>query len=490
VLAFLRAYGRITKDSVAGPSGAPLDPRPWQERLIRATFARDPRTGRRRHRTAIWGMARKNGKTGLVAPIALAGLMLDGDGAEVYSCAADRDQAKLVFGAARRTVELDPELSARLKLYRDAIADPVTGSVYRALSSEAYTKEGLSPTLVLADELHAWPNRDLYDVMALAMGARLDPLMLIVTTAGVRTDTTGRDSIAYSMWQYASRVASGEIADPTVFMAWWAAGDDAPLDDERGRRDANPGLGDILDASELSNAAAKAQTGGFSESEYRIKRLNSWVASSTAALPSGAFEALHSRRVLTAAEPVVLFFDGSFNHDCTALLAASIEAQPHLEVVGCWERPTDWTEWRVPISEVDATVRRTCAARNVRELACDPFRWGQLMEEWASAGLPVIEYATSSPARMVPAWAQFFDAVTTRRLTHDNDPRLIRHARNTTLRVDRLGPRPVKEHRGSPRSIDLLICAVGAVDRAIRLSSAPRPFRSNYSDAGLTFAGS
>lgn len=433
----------------------------------------------------MWGMARKNGKTGLVAPIALAGLMLDGEGAEVYSCAADRDQAKLVFGAARRTVELDPELSGRLKLYRDAIADPTTGSVYRALSSEAYTKEGLSPTLVLADELHAWPNRDLYDVMALAMGARLDPLMLIVTTAGVRTDTTGRDSIAYSLWQYASRVAAGEVDDPTIYMAWWAAADDADLNDEAERAAANPGLGDILDATEIASAAAKAQAGGFSESEYRIKRLNTWTASLTAALPTGVLEGLASDRRLRHDEPVVLFFDGSFNHDCTALLAASIEAEPHLEVVECWERPLDDPRWRVPIAEVDAVVRRTCGDRDVRELDCDPYRWGQQMEEWTAAGLPVVEYPTTSPGRMVPAWAAFFDAVTGGRLSHDGDPRFLRHARNTTLKVDRLGPRPVKEHRGSPRSIDLLICGVGAHDRATRLAAAPEEGPSVYETRGL-----
>lgn len=115
VLEFVRAYGRITKDSVAGPSGAPLNPRFWQEQLIRQTFARTP-DGRRRHRIAMWAMARKNGKTGIVAPVALFGLFNEGDGAEVYSCAADRDQAKLVFGAAKRIVEMVPDLMAEARI--------------------------------------------------------------------------------------------------------------------------------------------------------------------------------------------------------------------------------------------------------------------------------------------------------------------------------------------------------------------------------------
>ena len=474
----MRVYGRITKDSIAGPSGAPLDPRYWQRRLVAATFARDPITRRRRHRTALWGMGRKNGKTGAVAPIAVEGLVLEGEGAEVYSCAADRDQAKLVFAAAKRTVEMDPELSGMLKLYRDVIEYPAKGSIYRALSSEAFTKEGLSPTLVLADELHAWPNRELYDVMALAMGARRDPLLLIVTTAGVRTDSTGKDSICYTLYQYGCRVASGEIVDPSFFMAWWSAKEGRRVDDRAGWREANPGLGDILDLDELAGQSRKAQTGGMGEAEFRIKRLNQWVNAATAALPSGAFEARESAREVPRETPIVLFFDGSFNHDCTALLAATVESTPHLFVVECWERPIDDPGWRVDIGDVDRVARETCRDLKVVELACDPYRWAQIMEQWATDGLPVVEYATSSPGRMVPAWAKFYDAVIGGTLTHDGDPRLVRHISNMTLKTDRLGPRPVKEHRGSPRSIDLGICAVGGYDRATWHAAQPTVVRA------------
>lgn len=480
LLAFLDDYGRITKDSVAGPTGAPLNPRGWQRQLIRETFARDPITGRRLHRTAMWGMARKNGKTGVVAPIAVHGLVLGGEGAEVYSAAADRPQAKIMLTAAKRTVELIPELAGRLKLYRDAIEDPVTGSVYKALSADAYTKEGLSPTLVLADELHAWPNRDLYDVLALAMGGRLDPLLLIVTTAGVITDTRGQESIAHSLWDYGTRIASSEIEDKTFYMAWWSAKDDAGVEDKKAWVQANPGLDDILDITELAAAAKRSRTGGFKESEFKIKRLNLWVTSSTVALPGGVFESRSVGSGMTQAkkldavqaakdahgpkDPRVIFFDGSFNHDCTALVECFYDG--YLQVVDCWERPPDDDQWQVPMGEVEHAVFTACADTNVVEVACDPFRWAKELQNWEAAGLPVMEYPTSTPARMVPAWTKFYDAVIAGNLSHDGDPRLERHARNTTLKIDQKGPRPVKEHRGSPRSIDLLICAVGAYDRA------------------------
>ena len=134
-------------------------------------------------------------------------------------------------------------------------------------------------------------------------------------------------------------------------------------------------------------------------------------------------------------------------------------------------------------------VRATCRDRAVVELPCDPFRWAQLMEQWASDGLPVLEYPTSSPSRMVPAWAKFYDAIINRSLTHDGDPRLVRHVGNMALKTDRLGPRPVKEHRGSPRSIDLGICAVGAYDRATWHAAQPTAGSSVYETRGFVILG-
>lgn len=440
----------------------------------------------------MWGMARKNGKTGLCAPIALTGLMLGGDGAEVYSAAADRQQAKLMLDAAKRTVEMVPELKSRLKLYRDAIEDPVTGSVYRALSADAYTKEGLSPTLVLADELHAWPNRELYDVLALAMGARYDAMMLIVTTAGVMTDIRGQETIAYEMFKYGQRVARGEIEDPTFYLAWWAAEEGVDVLDEHGWADANPGLGDILDIEELRSAATRAKAGGFKESEFRIKRLNQWVTGSTVALPGGVFESLSipqqirdaeerddveddereelvadltARMTRDPKEPRVVFFDGSFNHDSTGLVAVFLDG--YAEVVGAWEKDHEDEDWRVPIGEVENVLFRYCGANNVLEVGADPFRWAKEIEDWKAADLPMLEFPTTSPSRMVPAWAMFYDAVMAKEISHDGDQRLERHVRNMVLKIDRLGPRPVKEHRHSYNSIDLGICLVAGYARAM-----------------------
>jgi len=449
------------RDSVGGMAGSPMILRDWQKMLLADVFARRA-DGRRKHRTAIIGMARKNGKSALGSGIALHALMLGPTGGEVYSCAADRDQARIVFGSAKKMIELSPELTSVCTIYRDVIEVVSTGSVYRVLSSEAFTKEGLSPTCVIYDELHSAPNDDLWNVMTLAQAARRDALTIAVTTAGVRSDTTGGDSTAYRQFLYGQQVASGEIVDPSFFMAWWKGQDSANHLDSSSWLDANPGFGDLCDAEDFESAVKRTP-----ENEFRIKRMNSWVSSQHAWLPAASWENLSADRVIDSSIPVVLGFDGSFNGDATALIGCTVEAEPFIWVEEVWEKgPGDHESWRVPISEVESRIMQACGDYNVLEVACDPYRWQRSMESLADAGVPISEYASSSPARMVPATAKFYDAVTSATLSHDGDPTLRRHIGNCAVKTDRLGPRIVKEHRSSSRRIDAAVAAVIAFDRA------------------------
>jgi phage terminase large subunit-like protein len=227
---------------VAGAVGSPIILRGWQRETARHLLARRP-DGRYRHRQALIGIARKNGKSALGAGLALYSLVMGSDGSEVYSCAGDREQARIVFGTAKRMVELEPELAGLCKLYRDAIEIPQTGSVYRVLSAEAYTKEGLNPTAVYFDEVHVQPNREFWDVMSLAMGARPEPIMVGITTAGVRFDSSGADSLCYGLYEHGQRVVSGEVQDPSFFFAWWEPRDPtADYRDPETWQEANPGL--------------------------------------------------------------------------------------------------------------------------------------------------------------------------------------------------------------------------------------------------------
>jgi phage terminase large subunit-like protein len=458
---FINSMCIQTKDTVAGRSGQPIVLRQWQLNLLDNIFAvRDD--GRFKHRTALVGMSRKNGKSALSSGIALWGLFMGSEGGEIYSCAADRDQARIVFGDAKKMIEAEPELMAQAKLYRDAIEIPATGSIYRVLSSEAYTKEGLSPTLVIMDELHALPNRELFDVMQLGMGARREPLLLSITTAGVKTDSTGQDSIAYSLYQYGQKVIRGEYDDPSFFMAWWEASIEADHRDPETWKIANPAFGDLNSEEDFVSAVKRTP-----ESEFRTKRTNAWVSSQTAWLPSGTWEAREIKREVDKDIPVVLGFDGSFSGDASVIIGVTVEEQPHVFMIEAWEKqPEDDDSWRVDSLTVENAIIEACTKYNVLEIACDPFRWQRSMQVLQDAGLPIVEWPSTSAARMIPACAKFYDAVVQEKLSQDGNALLTRHISNAVVKTDRLGPRIVKEYRGSSRKIDAAVASIIAFDRA------------------------
>ena len=309
---FFHERCRITKESLGGRSGSLITLRPWQRNLFSMVYARRG-DGRFRHRRALLGLPRKNGKSAVGSGFGLYGLLASGDGAEVYSCAADKEQARIVFGVAKRMVEMDSGLSEHIKVFRDVLEVPETGSTYKALSSEAFTKEGLNPSLVLFDELHAQPNDELYDVMSNAFGARINPLLIMITTAGVKVDSSGNDSICYRLYQYGQDIARGVADDPSFFMAWWGAleTDDpaSPLTWEK----ANPGYGDLLDAEDFEANFKQALAKG-TVNDFKTKRLNMWVNSSQAWLPDGWWDrcaTLADDDFTIPARGVVLGFDGS-----------------------------------------------------------------------------------------------------------------------------------------------------------------------------------
>lgn len=458
---FVDTFAIQTKETVAGYSGDRLTLRPWQQELMKHLFAVN-KNGKFRHRTALIGMARKNGKSALGSGIGLWSLVMGAEGGEVYSCAADKDQARIVFADAKKMIEAEPELSEIANVYRDAIEIPSTGSVYRVLSSEAFTKEGLSPTMVIFDELHAAPNRELFDVMQLGMGARREPMLIGVTTAGVRSDSTGQDSIAYSLYNYGKRVATKEVEDPTFFMAWWEAPNEADHTTEQTWKQANPAFGDLNDPADFAAMVKRTP-----EAEFRTKRCNQWVSSATAWLPNGTWEPLATERVIDSEVPVILGFDGSFSGDASVVIGVTQEEQPHIFMVKAWEKqPTDDDDWRVDSLDVENTIIEFCRSHNVKEIACDPFRWQRTMQVLESHGLPIVEWPSTSASRMVPACAKFYDAVVSNKLTHDGNPLLTRHLLNAVVKTDRLGPRIVKEHRSSPRKIDAAVASIIGFDRA------------------------
>jgi len=457
---FAEALCKITKDSIAGHAGEDLIFRPWQRELTRNLFAVKA-DGTFRHRVGLIGLPRKNGKSAWLSAVALESLVLGANGGEIYSCAAEKEQAKIVFNTAKEMVRLHSELSSMLTVYKDTIHNPKTGSVYRALSADAFSKEGLNPTLVCFDELHAQPNRELFDVMSLAMGARVEPMLVAITTAGVKSDNSGKDSICFSLYEYGKKVVLGEIEDPTFFLAWWEANAELDYRSEDCWREANPGFADIVAADDFASAILRTP-----EAEFKTKRLNIWTSTSDTWLPHGSWDAIADVRDVHDGVDIVLGFDGSFNGDCTAIVAVTVEEVPHIFPVAVWEKSDDAdASWQVPVLEVEDAIRNAAIRWQVLEIACDPYRWARTFQVLEEENLPVVTFPQTA-SRMTPATTRFFEAVVNKQITQNADPQLARHIGNATLRVDNRGSRLAKEARGSKRRIDLAVSSVMALERA------------------------
>lgn len=465
---FAEAFGVITKDSIAGEMGEPMVLREWQKELFRHVLAKDA-NGNLEKKIALIGLPRKNGKSAMGSVLALFHLFLGSKGGEIYSLASEKEQARIVFGDTKKMVERNPELMEMVKLYRDAIEVPSTGSVYRVRSAEDSSAEGYSPTAVIYDELHTAKSRKLFDVMSLAMGARKSSQLIAITTAGVKTESiSGQDTIAYTLYQYGQQVARGEVEDPSFFMAWYEAPIEADYKDPKTWEIANPGFGDINSAEDFESAVKRT-----TENEFKTKRLNNWVSSQSAWLPTGAWENRESHFQLDPGQEYVLGFDGSFSGDATVIVGCTIPKEGELPVifmVKTWEKDENIhdRDWRVNIAEVEETILNfTQEFPKVREVACDPYRWARSMEVLAEKGVPIVEFPSTSARRMIPACAGFYDAVVDGSMLQDGDPTLARHIDNAVVKTDNLGTRIVKDKRSSSRRIDAAVAAVIAFNRAL-----------------------
>ena len=272
--------------------GKPFVPLPWQERIIRDVYGTVRDDGTRQYRFVYLEVPKKNGKSELVAGTALFHLFADGErNGEIYGCASDRSQAKIVFDVAVHMIDQAPALKKRAKLTasQNVIEDKVTGSVYKVVSAEAYTKHGLNPSAVVFDELHAQPNRALWDVMTFGAGdARVQPIWWVITTAG---DDPDRVSIGWEQHEYAQRIIAGDVVDPTWYPVIYSYdGDD--IFSEASWAQANPSLGETIAVESVREAADKAKVKPAEEKLFRWLRLNQWLTTKlTSWLPLDVFDA-------------------------------------------------------------------------------------------------------------------------------------------------------------------------------------------------------
>ena len=238
--------------------------------------------GLRRFQKAYIEIPKKNGKTQLIAGLALYMLLADNEpGAEVYVAAADRDQARILFAAAKAMVEAHPQLKKRCVVYRNQIVrsdDPT--AFFQVLSSEAATKHGPNIHCLIIDELHAQPDRELYETLTRGVVARRQPLIIEITTAG-----DDDESICFEEYEYAKRLLSGAGVDERFLPVIFDTRDEDDWQDPAVWERVNPGLGTTIQRSTFEGLATEAKNEPRKRNDFLRFHLNKWTNQATAWIP-------------------------------------------------------------------------------------------------------------------------------------------------------------------------------------------------------------
>lgn len=299
-------------------AGKPLKLEEWQRKIVRDLFGWVRPDGGRRYRLAYIEVPRKNGKSTFAAGIALYLLLADKEQRpQVYSCAGDRDQARIVFNAARAMVERGSEpLKAKAELRQYQIRSRANGGWYEACSADDYRGHGLNPHGIIFDELHVQPNRLLWDAMLSGRGARKQPLVLAITTAG-----HDRSSICWEMHQRAAAAIANPDSDPTFYGCIYGAADKDDWTSEEVWRKANPNLGVSVSLEFLREECTAARNNPAHENVFRNLYLNQWTEQAVRWLPMEHWDECQEDISLEdfAGEPCWMGLDLASTRDINAL---------------------------------------------------------------------------------------------------------------------------------------------------------------------------
>jgi phage terminase large subunit-like protein len=463
--------------------------------------------GTRRFRNAYLEVARKNGKTSIIAGTGLYLLLADGEpGAEIYSVATKKDQAGISHSEATRMAKSSPAISREVTIFRNNIHIVDTASKFEPLGSDSETQDGLNIHGVLADELHRWKTRDLWDVLETATGSRRQPLMIAITTAGY-----DRHSLCWQQHEFTQKVLEGVLEDDTWFGIIYTIDDNDRLDDESIWVKANPNLGVSKKWNDMRLLAARAKEMPSQLNAFQRLHLDIWTQSETKWI---SFE--HWAACSGAVDPLGLRgrscyggLDLSSNIDISALLLVfppAAESDPFnilcrffipedaiLERVRRDRVPYDvWVrqgyitatpgavidyDWILHQIDEDAKVF------DIREIAFD--RWGatkiqtDLMDRGGDDWL--VQFGQGF-ASMAAPMKELERLILEHKLAHGNNPVLNWMANNLVVRMDPAGNlKPDKEK--SIEKIDGMVALVMALDRALRHEP---PKRSVYEDRGLS----
>lgn len=488
--------------------GVPFELLPWQDRIIRDVFGTVKENGYRQYNTAYVEIPKKNGKSELAAGVALYMTCGDGEwGAEVYGCASDRQQASIVFDVAVDMVDQCPALKKRMKPVMSVkrLVYKPTNSFYQVLSAEAYTKHGLNVHAVIFDELHAQPNRELFDVMTKGSGdARTQPLFFLITTAG-----TDRNSVCFEQHQKAEDIILGRKIDPSFYPVIYGASDDADWSSEKVWYEANPSLGHTIDIEKVKNAYLSAKDNPAEENIFRQLRLNQWVKQSTRWMQMEKWDDCAfpvDERELIGRE-CYGGLDLSSSIDITAFVLVfppRDDAEKYIILPYFWipeknmnlrvrrdHVPYDVWEKQGCLMTTEGNVIHYGFIENfiddlgkkfhIREIAFD--RWGavQMVQNLEGLGFTVIPFGQGFKD-MSPPSKRLMGLVLEKKIAHGGHPVLRWMMDNIFVRTDPAGNiKPDKEK--STEKIDGAVATVMALDRAIRNGGTGSG--SVYDDRGI-----
>jgi len=484
-----------------GPfAGQTFKLRPWQEqRIIRPLFSINKKTKKRQYRTCLLMMPRKNGKTELCAALAIDGLLFDGEiGAEVYSAANDKDQAALCFNVAAQMIRNDVDLSAACEIIdsQKRIVHRKTGSVYRAISAEAYSKHGLNASRIIIDELHAAQTRELYDVLSSSTGARAEPLTIVISTAGY-----DRHSILWELYQHALKVRENPAIDPSFLPVIFEAPIDADWTDPAVWAAANPALGDFRSLEELTVACTRAREIPAQENTFRRLYLNQWTEQASRWISLSSWDACQA-----AIDPVILAgrrcyvgLDLSTTTDLTAAVAVFPDDDgagfdvlahffvPHDRILTRVTRDrVPYDEWHrrgfltaTPGPTVDYEIVRAFLqdwrdTYDLRLIAFDPWNATDLVSRLEKAdGFTCVKIRQGKASLSAPSKA-LEKAVLEKTLRHDGHPILRWNIQNASVDTDNAGNIQPSKARSTER-IDGVYALVMAIDAMHRDAGTTPP---------------
>ncbi|HWW11348.1 MAG TPA: terminase TerL endonuclease subunit [Brevundimonas sp.] len=268
--AFFPTHLRFTEGEWAG---RPFVLEHWQEHdIIRPLFGWKRADGTRQYRRCIVWIPRKNGKTELAAGVALLALIGDGElGGQVYSIAKDKDQARLVFSKAGAMVNLSKTLSGLLETFKPSIYCAQLNAAFKPLSGNATGKHGLSMSGLIGDEIHEWPNGDLYTFVHQSSVARRQPIEFLISTAGQRL------GFGWEQFEYCEKMQQGVIDDPETLVIIYAAKPESDWTAEETWKAANPNFGVSVKPDYLRAECKRAQESPRHENDFKRYHLNIWT---------------------------------------------------------------------------------------------------------------------------------------------------------------------------------------------------------------------